>query len=256
MLLVFIYAYILMVILRLAFCAGFLILFLNAFTQKSLDDIDLYRIPQKKVRQLIVHQKKNKIHRFEDLRGSFKSNEDTTAYRTVNKFYLIKENLSNVWENYLSTDLTRAWNGNIVSFGVSVSKTNENICYGNDLIVNADTGQVLYLNLRLLKGVYNLAVAFEITKIDPIRKIIIFNYIEGGKSRGEQILRFRSTSEGFTEIEHKTFFKSNSGFRDKRLYPFFHLKAIDEFHANIYKARLEKAHKAIPEVGSGQGGEE
>lgn len=221
-----------------------------------MDDIDLYRIPQKKVRRLITHQKENKIHKFEDIKGSFKSNEDTTAYRTVNKLYLIKESLSNVWENYLSTDLTRAWNGSIVSFGVSVSKTNYNICYRNDFIVNADTGQVLYLNLKLLKGVYNLAVAFEITKIDPIRKIIVFNYVEGGKSMGEQILRFRSTEDGFTEIEHKTFFRSNSRFRDRRLYPFFHLKAIDEFHANILKASLEKVHEVSPEVGSGQYGVE
>ena len=245
-----------MVVLRLVLCAGFIGLCLNAFTQKSLDDIDLCRIHQKKIRKFIVHQKENRIRLFEDLKVSFKPNDDTAGYRKVDKLYLIKENLSAVWDSYLSNDLSKTWNGSIVSFGASFSRSTQNFCYGNENFVEAHIGQIVFLNLKLVKGLYNLAVAFEITEIDPIKKIIVFNYLEGGKSRGEQILRFRSTEEGFTEIEHKTFFRSNSRFRDRRLYPFFHLKAIDEFHANILKASLKRVRDISPEVGSGQFGEE
>jgi len=224
--------------------------FFNALSQKSFMDIDLYRIPQKKVRQLISDQI-NSESRFEDINVSFKPDDDTAFYRKVNKLYLIKENISEVWNNYLTPDLSKVWNGRMVSFGILIIKDEQNICYRDEININADTGQVLYLNLKLLKGIYNLAVAFEITRIDTVKKIIVFNYIEGGKSSGEQILKFRSTPEGYTEIEHKTFFRSNSKFRDKRLYPFFHLKAIDEFHENILRASMEKvkSNNLTPEVG-------
>jgi len=225
------------VIIRLVFNTILFCLCSGAFAQNSLDDIDLQRIPQKKVRKFILNQKEKKVHRFDEIKVSFKSEEDTSNFNIVNKLYLINENISDVWNRYVCNDLTSAWNGKMVSYGVSVSKANHGIFYCNDVDVKAAIGQVLFLNLRLMKGIYNLAVAFEITEIDPVKKIIVFNYVEGGKSWGEQILRFRSTPEGFTEIEHKTFFRSNSKFRDKRLYPFFHKKLIDEFHENVMKRK-------------------
>ena len=89
-------------------------------------------------------------------------------------------------------------------------------------------------------GIYNLAVALEITKIDEQNKTIVFSYVNGGKSKGEQILHFITTADGYTEIIHETLFRSDSKFRDKVLYPFFHNKAINEFHRNMLHAIREQ----------------
>jgi hypothetical protein len=85
---------------------------------------------------------------------------------------------------------------------------------------------------------YNLAVAFEIIAIDVLNREIIFSYVEGGKSQGEQSIQFIDTKDGYTEIIHSTLFKSDSKFRDKFLYPKFHIKAINEFHKNILRKLL------------------
>lgn len=216
---------------------------LQAFCQNDLSSINFDRIPQKRVRQFITQQKENSIRRFDDLRASFQQNEDTSKYCRINRRYITHETLSTVWESYLTSDIAEMWNGQMVSFGVSVSKPFCEVIYNNDRKISAHIGQILYLNLKLLKGVYNLATAFEITEIDPEKKTIVFNYLEGGKSTGIQILRFRATDEGYTEIEHKTFFRSNSEFRDKRLYPFFHRLLIDEFHRNVFNLRSEKVKR-------------
>lgn len=213
---------------------------LGLYGQESIGDINLDRIPQKKVRRFITHLKENRISSFNDIRASFSRWEDTTEYCCVNKHYFFRENLANVWESYVINDMADLWNGKMVSYGVSISKPLNKILYPNENKTGAHTGQVLFLNLKLMKGIYNLATAFEITEIDPVKKIIVFNYIEGGKSRGTQILHFIATNDGCTEIEHKTFFKSDSRFRDKRLYPFFHKKLIDEFHGNVLKCRNKK----------------
>jgi hypothetical protein len=59
--------------------------------------------------------------------------------------------------------------------------------------------------------------------------------MRGGASAGSQIIALRETSDGFTEVSHKTFYKSNSNFRDTRIYPGLHTRAISEFHLNVKK---------------------
>jgi hypothetical protein len=107
--------------------------------------------------------------------------------------------------------------------------------YRNDKrkFTGIDTGQVFLVNLKLLKGVCNLAVGLEIISVDSVNRCIKFSYVKGNKSEGEQVIQFVSTEKGFTRIIHHTDFKSNSKFRDKYLYPYFHRLAINEFHRNV-----------------------
>jgi hypothetical protein len=108
--------------------------------------------------------------------------------------------------------------------------------YGNEHdFTRIDTGQVFYINLRILGGLYNLAVGLEIINIDPVNKSITYSYVKGGKSRGEQTIHFIPTIKGYTEIIHQTAFKSDSYLRDRYLYPYFHKIAINEFHRNMKK---------------------
>ena len=90
-----------------------------------------------------------------------------------------------------------------------------------------------------MRGLYNLAVGLEIIDIDPVNRSITFSYLKGGKSRGEQTIYFITSRKGFTEIIHQTAFKSNSYLRDRYLYPYFHRKAINEFHRNMRNAIIQ-----------------
>jgi hypothetical protein len=218
------------------------ILFLFAFSisfsvlaQSSLDEIDLHRIHQKKIRNFIDNQMSHNVHLLSDVKPTFYKGQDTNVYKEVVKKYLIKANINKVFDIYCSTSPSVSWNGHMISFGLMLNKKSNKVLYSDEAFSGVDTGQVVYVNLRMLGGIYNLAVAFEIVDINPASKQIIFSYVEGGKSQGEQLLQFVDTNDGQTLLIHKTFFKSNSKFRDKFLYPPFHIKAINEFHKNMLR---------------------
>ena len=101
------------------------------------------------------------------------------------------------------------------------------------------------MNLKLLNGLYNLPVAFEITKIDEGNKMIEFSYLKGGKARGAQVIQLMSTDRGYTKVVHKSYVQSHSKFRDKYLYPYFHNKIINEFHGNMRRLIAYRAKNLI-----------
>ncbi len=218
-------------------CIGFITI--CAYSQNCLNDIDLNRISQKKIRNYIIAQKKNHIDRFSDIEASWSSNSDVSKYHELESDYIIKDSLQKVWKLYKSVSPSVSWNGKIVSFGLLFSKRKNFLMYQNENTYSQlDTGQVFYINLKILKGIYNLAVGLEIIGIDSVQMSIRFSYIKGGKSQGEQTIHFASTEDGYTKIIHRTSFRSDSKFRDKFLYPFFHRKAIDEFHHNIVNSLM------------------
>jgi hypothetical protein len=210
----------------------------SSFSQKLMEDIDLQQIPQKKVRTFINQQISNNTHLFKDLQPTRKDSAVFTSFRTKQQTFLIKENLAKVWQAYSTVSPPKAWTGKHISFGVLISKNTDDILYVNNSFPAIDTGEVVFLNLRLLKGTYNLAVAFEITAIDDTRKLIEFSYIRGDKTQGIQTIQFVKTEEGYTRIIHSTVYKSDSNFRDRTLYPFFHKKVVREFHKNIKREIL------------------
>jgi hypothetical protein len=95
------------------------------------------------------------------------------------------------------------------------------------------------MNLRLLKGILNVPVAFEIINIDPGKLVVELSYIEGNKTRGKQTLHFFDNGDGRTRIVHMSYFKSDSFVRDAFFYPLFHKKFIREFH-NVMKQNIVK----------------
>ncbi|MBN1185734.1 MAG: hypothetical protein JXB49_25860 [Bacteroidales bacterium] len=224
---------------RICLIISFLSYSLACFSQLvSLEDIDLARVHQKKIRQFIHMQLDNNILNLSDVQGSSKVVESFDGFSRMENTFLVNEDLKKVWEKYLTVSPTESWNGRIISFGLLFSKNTGSVLYNDDdEFDGVDTSQVLYVNLKLL-GFYNLPVGFEITQIDTANRIIAFSYIEGGKVQGIQRLHFTSTTEGFTQIEHSSTFKSDSRFRDRYLYPHFHEKAITEFHRNVMEDLL------------------
>jgi hypothetical protein len=221
-----------------AFFLSLLMLCGKNYSQKSMDDIDLHQIHQKKIRNFIHKQISNNTHQFNDIRPTTKDSAAFSSFRKKEQSFLIKENIAKVWQAYSTVSPPQAWTGKHISFGVLISKNTNDILYGYNSFPNLDTGEVVFLNLRLLKGTYNLAVAFEITSVDDSRKIIEFSYINGDKTQGIQTIHFVRTLEGYTRIIHSTLYKSSSAFRDRTLYPFFHKKVVREFHKNIKREML------------------
>ncbi|MBN1790001.1 MAG: hypothetical protein JW830_05860 [Bacteroidales bacterium] len=212
------------------------------YAQNASEKIDMSRIPQKKVRTLIRDQfAGNQLQDFKEVRSTYRQGQDMQGYRILESAYYIRENPELVWQTYQITSPAESWNGNMVSFGLLISKWENTVMYRNDLhYAGIDTGHVLYVNLKILKGLYNLAVGLEIVNIDSVQRSITFSYLKGGKSRGEQTIYFIPTRKGYTEIIHHTAFRSNSFLRDRYLYPYFHRIAINEFHRNMKRCLSEQ----------------
>lgn len=201
--------------------------------QKRMKDIEMQRIPQKKIREFILNQQK-RIFTFRDISPSCIKGEDLSGLNELSYTYLLKYNIDQVWEKYNTTSPAASWNGAMISFGMLLSKNEEYIIYRDDPTFSSfNPGQVFYVNLGLLGGLYNLAVGLEIVDVNEKGKYVQFSYLEDGKSKGLQTIRLFQTEDGNTLVEHHTLYKSDSPFRDKILYPFFHKRAITEFHRNM-----------------------
>ncbi len=200
-----------------------------------LEDLNFEKIPYKKVRNFIHEQIDNHVLSIDDLFPTVDSKIVPDEYSSQEIRYVVKEDLNTVWKRYLQTSPAESWDGKRVSFGLLFSKPSEMVVYRGGECSKIDTGQVVYLNLRLLRGVYNLALAFEFINVDVKNKIIEFSYIQGNTSEGKQCLHFVEKPNGKTEIIHTSYFRSDSKLRDKFLYPFFHKRATNEFHRNMRK---------------------
>jgi hypothetical protein len=215
----------------------FIIISSVCFAQNTATKIDLKRIPQETIRDLLKLQfTESSLLQCDLLQPTYHRGQSLKGYHYLESAYLLKEIPDKVWKVYQETSPAVSWNGSMVSFGLLISKCKNSIMYRDDqYFAGIDTGQVFYVNLKIMKGLYNLAVGLEIINIDTARRSITFSYLKGGKSRGEQTIYFIPTKKGYTEIIHQTAFKGDSFIRDRYLYPYFHRIAINEFHRNMKK---------------------
>ncbi len=227
------------------FLTLFLSLFFSqsVFSQFSFKEIKFDLIPYKAVKEYISNlEKDDSKENLSDIQPSWKDS-DTNEFRSQSKTFLIKDNLENVWNQYRKTSPAKSWDGKKVMFGFMYSKKEDAPLYSGDSFNQIDTGQVIFLNLKLLK-IYNLAMAFEVISVDEPNHTIEFSYIEGNASEGKQSLQFVSRPDGYTDIIHKSYYKSGSKVRDSVLYPFFHTRTTNEFHRNMKKLIKEsEEHK-------------
>ena len=224
-----------------------LFIFISHFckSQINLSDVEMDLINDVKVKEYLQHQIEINNHTFSDIEPSLAPISDVSGYNINIRNYKVKNELETVWLHYINTAPKDSWNCSRINYSLLFSKNIKELFYSEELVGKLETGQVVFLNLKFLKGIYKLAVAFEITSIDNDNKIIEFSYIKGNLSEGKQQLKFIETKDGFTKIEHKSFFKSNSAIRDNCLYPFFHTRVTNNFHRNM-KKKLKSSEK-IPE---------
>jgi hypothetical protein len=201
---------------------------------QSFDRVNIEKIPQRKVRKYIVSRAIDKMYDFSSIHASWKKNLDESDFKFMEKSFYLNYELPDVWECYRHSNPFKMWNGQSVRFGVLISKYSNSVIYANSSYYpEIDTGQVYFLNIRVMKGLFNIPVAFEIITIDQEQRIMEISYIENNKSLGKQTIQFFDNGDGRTRIDHLSYFKSESPLRDDLLYPYFHNKFIKEFHSNM-----------------------
>jgi hypothetical protein len=203
-----------------------------------MKNVDLNKIPQKSIRTFIQAQLKNNINAFSDLKSTYTIGEDLSKFLIHQVDYKVPYPLDTVWRHYLTANPSKVWNGNMLSFGLMVSKYDGEIMYTDGEYSAAKVGQVFYINLNILGGLIKLPVAHEIIAIEPEKFYFELSYVEGRKNLGKQRIAFSKASNGHTEIVHTTYYISDSKFRDRYIYPYFHSKAIGEWHQNMVDSMI------------------
>lgn len=213
----------------------FLVLTLQSKGQDYLNDINLSKINQSKIREYIQEQKDENIRSFSEIEPSMYPKTSTNGFRSSENIYEIKENINKVWQLYIHTNPSISWSGEKVSFGLLHSTVKEKIAYNGDFVSKIDTGQIIYLNLKILKGIKNLATAFEFINIDKEKRIIEFSYLKGNSSEGKQRIQFFETAKGYTRIVHTSFYHCHDIFKNYLFYSYFHSRITNDFHRNMKK---------------------
>lgn len=205
----------------------------RCFAQLSINSTDLNRISQKKVRSLLQKQQLDGIEFFSDLKASCYSSQDSISYSFHKSSSTIKERIQNVWNKLKSIKPRDEYRGKMVTFGLLYSSKTDRVLYSDDDYQGIEEGEIIYLNLKLLGGVKNIAVALEVTKVDDESKTIQLCYLNHGMTAGTQQIKLEENTDGNTVICQETRYKNLSKFREKWLYPLFHQQAVNELHKNL-----------------------
>lgn len=209
----------------------------NCKAQTYLADIEFERIDEVAVEDYLHRQIDNHVTTFSDVKPSLESTSSTIGFKFHEREYIVKDSLAKVWWHYVHTNPGDAWNVGKMNFGMLFSKQQNELVYSNEKVAKIEAGQVVYLNLNLLK-IKSIATAFEIIKVDD--NIIEFSYVEDNLTHGKQQLNFVKTNKGYTKIIHRSYFKSESVLRDHFLYPYFHTRLTNAYHRNMKRMYKSK----------------
>lgn len=218
-----------------------LVLSLPASSQSS-ELIDLDNIQHRKVRKYIEVRNIDKLTDFSSLQPSWKAGIIESEFNTDRRTFFFRDKISRVWDKYRFCDPMQSWKGRFVRVSLLISKESNSVYYpAQPLRLMLDTGQVYFLNLRFLEGLFKLPVAFEIINIDPTERMIEYSYLEDNIEKGKQTIQLFDEGENRTKVVHTSYFRSESKFRDNVIYPFFHKKIIRDFHKKM--RRLDNRQK-------------
>ena len=151
------------------------------------------------------------------------------------KSYELNATVEKLWKAYTQIPPRVSWCGRKLCFSFSYNQSTKKFHYPNDHYDGLKESQLIFIEVRFLFGLIKLAVTHQVNKISEKAKTIKLCYMEGGASSGSQILSFERISDDKTRVTHRTYYKSNSNFRDKYLYPFLHERIINQFHQNVFR---------------------
>ncbi len=200
-----------------------------AFTQVDYNDI-----PYRKVRTYVHDQQvRGQIEHFSQLKATCADGQELIGFESYQKKYRIKATLEEVWKGYISASPTSAWKTRKSSVALVYDRKKDELKYAQDTCNGSRIGQIVYLHMNLLKGFYHLATAIEITDIIAKNATIELSYVESGINEGKQWITMSEGKNSYVDIIHTSIIRSDSKFRDKYLYPYFHNKLINAFHRNM-----------------------
>jgi hypothetical protein len=156
------------------------------------------------------------------------------SFRRHFAIFSVNEPAEKVWAAYKSITPKDAWAGNLIDFTLLYSRESDSVYYPTDVVFPAaETGQDIFIQLNLAKGLAKILVGHKIVRIDDAKQEIETNYLENSASEGSQILRIVATGPNKTIVEHDSYYSSGSWFRDTVLYPPLHKLVISQFHRNV-----------------------
>jgi len=196
-------------------------------------EVDFDKIKQEKVKKFLIRFGLKDSSGFKHFKPMCYRHQEAATYLKHLQTFQIKQGIERVWMIYKTIHPKEAWNGEMASFGLQYSESRNIINYIDDNYSGLEEGQIIILNLRIFLGLIHIAVAHKVSEVNDQERTIKLCYMAGGASEGSQWIKLSETADGFTEVSHLTFYKSNSRFRDTKLYPGLHSKAISEFHNNI-----------------------
>ncbi len=208
--------------------------YLSGFAQTKLDDVQTKKIAFKRIVEFLENQKAGEVVSFSDIQPSLDPDSSTAGFHVIDREYLVKDSLSKVWGYYANSDLQSSWNSNSVHMGLAYSRKNDSIYYSSDKLENLNIGLIVFFDIKLLMGLKEIAMAFEVTKVDPAERLIEYSYIKGNGTSGKQQMFFQSTPKGYTLITHLSYYKSKPKTREG-IYPHLHAQLINRFHRNMKK---------------------
>lgn len=211
----------------------------------KLSQIDFTKIKLPLITDLIQNQIDNGVIFFQDLKSTAPNENEISSFGMVEDVFYLDFPLSKVFEHYVVVNPSEAWmGGKMVSFGLGLDKNSGEIFYPGEDFPGAKQGQVMYINMSFL-GLKKIAIAQEIILIDTANSTIVFSYIDGGMTKGKQVMEFSSAGENKTKIVHTSYYKGVSAFRDKYLYAYFHTKVVRKFHQNLLESLGENENSQI-----------
>ena len=200
----------------------------SAFAQRSLSEVQMDRLP--KVVQKMLTSNNIDLDRYSKSR-EYEAN--ILHYNRHIRQYEINMNPKELFATYANVSPKEAWNSKRAKLAMGYFDDTETIKYADkDEFGPIQVGDLYFLQLDVHLG--KVPVAFEISVVDHVNRIIRFNYLKQNKSNGLQTLYFmeHETDPNKTILNHISYFKSDSRFRDKNAYIPFHNILIDDFHRN------------------------
>lgn len=215
---------------------------LTSLQAQQQDSINFERLEARKLIKLL---KKNDIYTKADLHNvdlaCYDANVDSISFSSDISTFTIEAGIEEVWKAYNNVSPTEQGGKKaIVNFGMLYDNQSNKIYYSEDSYDGMQEGQLVFWNLRLLGGLVKLSVGQTVTNIDNQSRSFEICYLDQGTSHGSQYIQLFEMGDDATQVVHYTRFRSASKFRDRRLYPGIHEKAVTEFHERI-KDAVEKS---------------
>lgn len=201
---------------------------------KNILTINLKKISSLKTQQYLHDHSLKTVKDLNNILPICYTEDQPEGFHKHSKSYDLDYPVNKVWDTYLTIPPAESWKGNQIKFSFSFDKETENIGYLEDKYEGLKSNQLIFIEIKLLWGLIKLAVTHFVKKVDTAKKTIKLCYVEGGKSAGSQIIEFIELAHNKTRVIHNTHYKSDSEFRDKRLYPILHEQIIDQFHKNVF----------------------